>query len=382
MSRPIRVVVADDSPIVCRLIASYLRSDPEIEVVATVLDGARAIEAVAELRPDAVTLDLEMPSTNGLEAVQRIMATCPTPILVVSGVSGRAATMTMQALDFGAVDFVLKYQPGMTTDPRMLRDEIVAKIHQAAGIRVVRTVSPRASTRSPIATPARPSMDGLEGGLRDFQIAPLRIAVVGASTGGPVAIRQLLAQLPSDLGIGVVVVQHIPATFTGALAAQLQRFTKLEVREAVEGQLPAAGSVLIAPGGTHLLFGSDHRIQLRDGPKVEGHRPSIDVAMQSAAQSFGANASGVILTGMGNDGVSGLLAIRTRGGATFAQDRESCVVYGMPRCAIEAGLVDHVAPPWRLAQLLATPAASSSVEPSVIEPRHDSESRMAAAVQR
>lgn len=354
MKRPLSVVIADDSPIVCRLLADYLSTEAGMEIAGTAREGRRAVELVRRYRPDVATLDLDMPGGDGLAALEEIMLEAPTPVVVITGASGAAAGRTLEALELGAVDFVLKYSPGCGLDPAALRREIVAKVEAAAKIRVIRSLR-----RRPAASPAAPTA----GRARPLDAAPavhqpLAVVVVGASTGGPVALRQLLSELPAEFPAALVVVQHLPPAFTSVLAAQLDRRLALPVRLARDGERLAAGEVLIAPGDRHLLFGSDATVRLRPGPEISGHCPSVDVAMQSAAQHFGHRAWGVILTGMGHDGAAGLAAIRRRGGRTFAQDAASCVVNGMPQRAIERGDVETVAPPWEIGAALAMELAA------------------------
>ncbi len=344
MKTPIRVVVVDDSPFVCGLLARQLRSATGMDVVGIAHDGRRAVDLVKELRPDAVTLDLEMPGVGGLEVLERVMHECPTPVVLVSGVSQQAAAVTVRALQRGAVDFVLKYVPGVDTNPDELRGEIVAKVRVAARVKVVRSLSGgrsglvRVKPREPRPVPG-PALDG--------------VVVVGASTGGPRALRDLLGGLPAGFPAAVVVVQHMPAAFTGALAAQLDRQVPLAVREASAGDRLRPGEVLVARGDHHLMLRPDGRVELPCGDREGGgHCPSIDVTMRSAAEVFGARAHGVVLTGMGGDGALGLLAIRTKGGRTFAQDEASCVINGMPQRAIDQGAVERVAGPAEIAALL------------------------------
>jgi two-component system chemotaxis response regulator CheB len=345
MSEPNPVVVVDDSPFVCRLLTSYLQSAADLRVVGTAFQGHRALEIIRELRPAVVTLDLEMPEMDGLAVLDRIMHEVPTPVVVVSGVSRRAAVMTLQALETGAVDFVLRYSPGVDTDVTALRREIIAKVRLAATIRVIRSLQPRTDRSCPPA--ALRSLDR-----RAENVILGRLVVIGASTGGPEALRVLLGQLPGSFAGAVIVVQHLPASFTAVLATQLRRHTLLPVKEAAHGDLLVPGSVVVAPGGRHLLVRGNGRLEVFDGPKVGGHRPSIDVTMQAAAQTFGARVQGVVLTGIGNDGTLGLAAIRRRGGETFAQDAASCVVSSMPAQAVAQGAVDHVAAPAVIARLL------------------------------
>ena len=376
----VRVVVADDSPFVCHLLTSYLHSSAGFQVVGSALDGAQAVEAVKELHPDVVTLDLEMPGMDGLETLERMMHECPTPIVLVTGVSRQAADVTLRAIDVGAVDFILKYTPGLDMNPEILRQEIIAKVRAASQIRVVRSLGPhRFQRREKRIEPAAPSewrplksdgspfpskghSDGTPaarspaapeaGQVETPSHPPGGVVVIGASTGGPVALRELLSNLPADFATPIVIVQHMPASFTGVLAAQLDRQVPLKVRETETGDRLQPGLALVAPGDYHLLLRPGLRVELNQGTQVGGQRPCIDVTMQSAAQIYGAGTKGVLLTGMGDDGTRGLVSIHAKGGQTFAQDAASCAVNGMPRRAVEKGVVDHVAPPARIAQML------------------------------
>jgi two-component system chemotaxis response regulator CheB len=355
MSQAVRVVVADDSPFVCRVLTSYLQSSSDVRVVGEASDGARAVELVKKLRPDAVTLDVDMPGKGGLEALSDIMHDCPTPAIMVSGVGREAAEVTLKALEMGAVDFILKYVPGVDMDPEALRKEIVSKVKAAARIKVVRSLRRRPGARK--AASARPGKAAATAppsaeapGRRG---RPSAVVVIGASTGGPMALRDLLRELPADLDAAVLIVQHMPATFTGVLAAQLDRQVAPQVKEAEHGEPLRRGVALVAPGDHHLLVGRGGRVELNRGPKIGGHRPSVDVTMQSAAQQYGGRAAAVLLTGMGEDGASGMASVRARGGRTFAQDAASCVVNGMPQRAVDRGVVDMLAPPAEIGRLLA-----------------------------
>lgn len=347
MTPKIRVVVVDDSPFVCRLLASHFQSAPDMQTVATVSDGATAVETVKRLRPDAVTLDLEMPGLSGLETLERIMHEQPTPVLVVSGVSKNAAATALKAINLGAVDFVLKYTPGADTDPSVLRHEIISKVRSAAQIKVVRSLSAHPVVKNPVelksirAAFERHIQTASGNGLKTETPPPAGVVVIGASTGGPVALRDLLGLLPKDFPQGVIVVQHLPSAFSEVLAAQLNRQIPLKVKEAQDREQIESGVVLVAPGGRHLSLRHDGRIALNENEDGYNYCPSVDVAMKSAAKIYGARAKGVVLTGMGDDGSRGLADIRAVGGKTFAQDLDSCVVNGMPRSAIEKGVVDY-----------------------------------------
>lgn len=349
-----RVVVADESPFVCRLLKDYLETSGEFEVVYTANNGARTVEKVKEHKPDLVTMGLEMPQMDGLEALGKIMRECPTPVVVVSGATGKSAARTMQALDFGAVDFVLKYAPGTNADPDNLRREIVAKA------RAARQVAPE----SLLTAGARPAMkksllsvnemDPGCGAGSGFE----SVVVVAASTGGPTALRELLAELPEDVPDVYLIVQQIAPSFTGVLAAQLNRYSRLEVREARDGERLRAGVALVVPGGFHLILTPGDAVQLRPGQPGETPCPSADVTMESAARIFGARAGGIVLSGVGSDGCRGLAAIRARAGFTLAQEPSSAVMSELPRAAVELGLAACVGTPRRLASILVDRAAA------------------------
>ncbi len=348
MRENIRVLIAEDSPFIRRLIASYLTPDAGFTVVGEAGDGIQAVDVVHRLQPDVITLDLEMPEMDGLEALRTIMQTLPTPVVAISGVSGNAATRTLQALDIGAVDFVLKFTPGVAMDTESLAREIVTKTRLAAGIQVVRLLdrtreAPPRKAPQAVKTEAAAHAGMLPG-----------IVVIGASTGGPMALRELLGELPAAFRPPIVIVQHIPAFFTSVLAAQLNRHCQLLVREAEEGEILAPGVVYVAPGGLHLLLQTGFRICLQKGQEQPGeHCPSIDVTMESAARLFGARITGALLSGMGVDGAAGLLSIRRNGGHTYAQDEATCVVFGMPKRAIELGAVMKVDSPAGIGAALA-----------------------------
>jgi two-component system chemotaxis response regulator CheB len=338
----IRVVVADDSPFICRLLKQYLESDPVLKVIKTVLDGKQAMDAVRKLKPDVVTMDLDMPVLNGLEALEQIMVKYPTAVVLISGVGREAARMTSLGLSLGAVDFILKYTPGATIPPESLRREIIAKVKAAARIKVIRSIPSMEKRFAGLREHERLEAPGPEPDiLRDIS----HIVVVGASTGGPLALKELLSSLNEDFPFPLLIVQHMPEGFTATMAGQFDRLFSFPVREAAQDDTLTPGTVLIAPGDRHLLIGASGNIQISRGPAINGHRPSIDVAMQSAAQAFGRYATGVLLSGMGTDGTQGLLAIRHNGGATLAQSKETCVINTMPESAVRKGIVQQVGSP-------------------------------------
>lgn len=372
MGDRIRVLVADDSKFVCRLLTAVFENAPDFEVVGAAHGGREAVEKVKALRPDALTLDLDMPGMDGLEALNQIMRECPTPVVAISGVSGKSAIRTMEALERGAVDFVLKYTPGSSTDPELLNREILAKVRAASKIRVIRQLATRVGTRPlreggaqtpvreerlPAPEPVSPEKTGEQRTVSrvasEMRSLPQGIVVIGASTGGPLALRELLTELPANYAGAMLIVQHMPGTFTGVLAAQLDRHAAIEVREAVDGDVLVPGLALVAPGGTQLVLREGLRISLEPPAAEDVHCPSVDVAMEAAVNVYGSRVRGVLLTGMGEDGARGMMSIRARGGRTYAQDAASCVVNGMPGKAVERGAVDHVATPKAIGRMLA-----------------------------
>lgn len=344
---PTRVLITDDSPFLCRLLSAYLNAAGDIEVVGVAHTGERAIELNEALTPDVITLDLDMPGMGGLAALERIVRQRPVPVILLSGVTRAAADLTVKALALGAVDFIPKYVPGKDTNPDALRDQLVSMVRLAAGVKVIRSLpkaeSPRRSTRYAF---EKPPIDLICTPAPSIGVFPTAgVVVIGSSTGGPTALRELLAELSTDYPAAVVVVQHMPDVFTKALAEQLDRHTPLAVKEAVTGDRLRPGFALVAPGNRHLEIRPDGRVEVRDGPKVGGHRPSVDVTMASAAAVYGRRACGVLLTGMGVDGADGLLQIRTAGGRTFAQNAVTCAVFGMPQRAIELNAAEVVDTP-------------------------------------
>lgn len=370
MSVPIRVVVADDSAFIRGLIAGYLESAGGFEVVGMADDGLPAIELVQQLRPDVVTLDVEMPTMSGLEALERIMRESPTPVVMVSGVSIRSAETTLKAIQSGAIDFVLKFVPGECLHPDEIRLDVIAKVRAAAGVRVVRslnhvlepvktTTTPRLPT--PIAPPCTESRriptNERSTGTDTHRSGVRELVVVGASTGGPMAIKQFLRHLPPTFDGAILVVQHIPQPFTSVLAAQFTAQTSFTAEVVKGGEPLQRRRVYIAPGDRHLLLSPSLRLETQAGPPVRGNMPSIDITMKSVAQYFPHRIYGVLLTGMGDDGASGLAYIQSKGGTTYAQSAETCVVNGMPQSAIQLGAVQYVASPEGIAEQLTQDSA-------------------------
>jgi two-component system chemotaxis response regulator CheB len=335
---PIRVLVVDDSALIRQVMTQLLSTDREIEVVGTATDPLVARDRIKALAPDVLTLDIEMPRMDGLSFLERLMALRPMPVVVVSTLTQKGAAAALRALELGAVDYVAKPLSGIQDGMEALQAELIEKVKVAAASR------PRA--RGLTATPAA-----------RFEVDPglstaARIVAVGASTGGVEALHTLLTQLPANAP-AVVVTQHMPPGFTTSFARRLDQQCAMTVSEAMDGQRIMPGHVYIAPGARHLEVvrtGAHHACRIHDGPPVSGHRPSVDVLFGSVAAAVGAQAVGMILTGMGRDGAVGLLQMRRAGARTLGQSEASCVVYGMPKAAMQAGAVEVELPLDQLAR--------------------------------
>ena len=336
----IRVLIVDDSAFVRQALVRMLGSAPDIEVVGTAVDGRDGVEKAAALRPDVVTLDIKMPRMGGLEALRRIMAECPVPVLLLSSLTSEGGEITLRGLELGALDFVDKSSVQGHMSLLDLAEEVKAKVRALARVprdRVQAAAGAVAETRPPL---PGPHAGGAE------------VVVIGTSTGGPPALQVIIPKLPPGLSAAVLVVQHMPVGFTRSLADRLNSKSAVPVREAQDGEPVAPGMVLIAPAGRHMKVrrrGAAAKVWLDDEPRSALHRPSVDVLMASVAKAYGPRSLGVVLTGMGSDGVEGLRAIRLIGGRTFAESEESCVIYGMPKAAVEAGVVDRCVPLGRMA---------------------------------
>ncbi|MCM2257072.1 MAG: chemotaxis response regulator protein-glutamate methylesterase [Vicinamibacteria bacterium] len=338
MSRRIRVLIVDDSTFVRQALTRMLGADPEIVVAGQAVDGREAIDKVHELDPDVVTMDVQMPRMGGLEALARIMAEHPVPVLLLSSLTREGAEVTLKGLELGALDFVDKSRVQGAMNLLELGEELRAKVKALGSI-------PASRLRAAPVALAR-----LERPVASDQRAEL--VVIGTSTGGPAALQAIIPRLPEGLHSAVLVVQHMPPGFTRSLAERLASMSALPVREAEDGEPVAAGQVLIAPAGIHMKLrrrGAGLRVWLDEEPRSALHRPAVDVLMASAAKLSGERCLGVLLTGMGSDGVAGLRAIREAGGRTFAESEETCVIYGMPKAAAEAGVVDRSVPLHRMA---------------------------------
>jgi two-component system, chemotaxis family, protein-glutamate methylesterase/glutaminase len=332
MSDPVRVLVVDDSALMRKLIPQILQTDSSIQVVGTAMDGNFGLKKIEELKPQVVTLDLEMPGMGGLDMLKEIMGRHRLPVIVVSSHSTEGASVTLKALSLGAFDFVAKPQDVSARMPAIAQ-ELISKIKAAAQSRSI-LVRPSFSP-----APRRVKLSP------EPKNAPTRIVAIGISTGGPHALQYVLPQLPADFPGAILIVQHMPEGFTDMFARRLDDTCAIRVKEAQSGDVLQAGRALVAPGNRHLkvkrLPLGDVAV-LADEPRVNGHRPSADVLFRSVSEEFGSQAIAVLMTGMGDDGAEGLGTIKAAGGLTIAQSEESCVVYGMPKAAIERGVVMRV----------------------------------------
>lgn len=331
------MIVADDSPFICKLLTHYLESEADIKVIKTVNNGKEALRSCCILHPDVLTLDLNMPVLNGIDTLRDVMTEAPTAVILISGISKQAAVMTQQGISLGAVDFVLKYSPDGPLSPLALKLEILSKVKAAAKVKVIRSI---------------PSFNKRIKGRSHSSTTPTRVVIIGASTGGPLALKELLGNLRVGFKFAIIIVQHMPEGFTNILAQQFDRLFPFPVRETASGEQPEPGTVLIAPGDRHLLFASDGSIQINKMDKINGNRPCIDVAMQSAAQIFGDRTAAVILSGMGVDGTQGMMAIKNNCGITFAQSAATSVVDSMPGSVVNKNLSQRVGSPEQIGHWL------------------------------
>lgn len=338
---PIKLLVVDDSALMRRLITRLLEEDGNIKVIDTAANGEEAIKKIQTLMPDVVTMDVEMPVMDGLTALGRIMRVSPVPVIMLSAHTSTGARATMKALSLGAIDFVAK--PSKPGEMDIMMADLKYKIKAAAQASLRR---PAAADRKAVKkiAPAVESVTVRKSG------GSISLVVIGSSTGGPAALQQVIPLLPPDFPAGVVIVQHIPAGFSGSMAEHLNRRAKIKVKHASQGDRIEPGHVLVAPAGYDLTFrgGPGAASIYLDPGKTPvspgGFRPSVDLVMKSAAETFHSQVMGVLLTGMGKDGAQGMLAIRNESGPTLAESESTCVVFGMPKAAIEIGAAGKVLP--------------------------------------
>ncbi|MCE5229370.1 chemotaxis response regulator protein-glutamate methylesterase [bacterium] len=324
-----RVLIVDDSAVVRQIFARELARDPAIEVVGTAVDPFVARDMIVALKPDVVTLDIEMPRMDGITFLRKLMRYYPLPVIIVSSLTARGGELALEAMEAGAVDVMCK--PGSSYTVGDMSVELSDKIKAAARVKVVARNAPVKPALAPRLSMTRTTH---------------KVVAIGASTGGTQALQQVLSAMPANAP-GIVIVQHMPEHFTRSFAERLNQLSAIEVKEAADGDTVTPGRALIAPGNYHMLLrrsGAVYQVQIKEGPLVSRHRPSVDVLFRSVAQYAGRNAVGVIMTGMGGDGAAGMKDMHDAGAETIAQDEASCVVFGMPKEAIKTGGVDIVAP--------------------------------------
>jgi two-component system chemotaxis response regulator CheB len=344
MSKKIRVLIVDDSAIVRQSLAELLSSDPEIEVMAAAADPFIAAERIRHEVPQVITLDVEMPRMDGLTFLQKIMSQHPIPVVICSALAAEGSETMFKALEYGAVDIIEKPRAGTSQFLKESRVRICDAVKAASmsNLKRIRNRVPDTIARltaDAVISKPRPGAEAMIG-------ATERVVMIGASTGGTEALRVFLEAMPSDAP-GIVIVQHMPENFTRAFAKRLDSICRISVKEAENGDMVIRGRALIAPGNRHLVLkrsGARYYVEIKDGPLVSRQRPSVDVLFRSAARYAGKNAVGVIMTGMGDDGARGMLEMKEAGAFTIAQDEESCVVFGMPKKAIELKAVRQVIP--------------------------------------
>jgi len=326
----IRVLVVDDSAFMRKVVKDILESEPGIQVVGTARNGKVGIEQAIKLRPDVITMDVEMPKMDGLAALSEIMKAIPTPVVMLSTLTTKGTDTTIKALEAGAVDFIGKPSGSVSIDIEKISDDIISKVKIAAKAHVKKT---KVSGRKILPSIMKSTMN--------------KVIAIGSSTGGPQTLLEILVRLPENIP-PIFIVQHMPPGFTKSLANRLNSYCSFDVKEAEEGDTIRGGLALMAPGGYHMTvkrinLENKEIIHLTNGPSVNAVKPSVDVMLESVVKIYGKNTLGVILTGMGGDGANGMCLIKKSGGKTIAQDEASCVVFGMPKVAIEKGCVDRVA---------------------------------------
>ena len=349
----IKVMVVDDSAVARQVVVGLLQEDPGVEVIAAVSDPLFAMQRMQTQWPDVILLDVEMPRMDGITFLKQIMSERPTPVVICSTLTEAGAPTTLEALAAGAVTIITKPRVGLQQFLRESAEELRDAIRVAARANVKRL---GARAARPVSVPVKNSADVILAPARDRAMTQTteRVVVIGTSTGGTQALQEVLVELPA-VSPGIAIVQHMPSHFTAAFAARLDSMCRIEVREAKHNDRVVPGCALIAPGGRHMLLmrsGAQYHVEIKDGPPVSRHRPSVDVLFRSAAKCAGPNALGIIMTGMGDDGARGLKEMRDAGARTVAQDEASCVVFGMPKEAIRLDAAERIAPLDELARII------------------------------
>lgn len=337
----IKVLVVDDSAFMRKILSDIINSHPSIEVVSTAKNGEEAISKIQKLNPDVVTLDVEMPIMDGLSALQKIMDDCPVPVLMLSGLTKAGTDATIKALQYGAVDFIAKPSNIFKINVDDMKKHLFEKIVIASKVKYRKKLLYKPSTPRIIKKEFR-TRNNISN-RNKFK----KIVAIGTSTGGPRALQNILPHIPKDINAAIVIVQHMPPGFTKSLANRLDSISEISIKEAEQNDILLPGHAYIAPGSQHMEVikeGDNFRIKLHKDSPVSGHRPSVDVLMESLARTNFSDVIGVILTGMGSDGAMGLKSLKNNSAYIIAQNEESCVVFGMPKSTIKLGVVDKVLP--------------------------------------
>lgn len=352
MKSRIKVLIVDDSAFMRKSISIMLESDEEIEVVATARDGLEGYNLVRTLRPDVVTLDIEMPKMDGLTALQKIMKDCPTPVMMVSSLTTEGAEATMKALEYGAVDFIPKELSYVNVNIIQIREELIKKVKEIVRQKSLQQRLERIRKYSVKSVNTAVPFGKVTGTIPRFNF---RAVTIGISTGGPLSLQKVIPGLSPKLNCPIFIVQHMPPKFTKSLANRLDAMSELSVKEAEEGDIIKPNSVYLAPGGFHMLLQKNSGtvvVNISSEPSNTLHRPAVDVMMNSVLDIYGKNTLGVIMTGMGKDGLEGITRLKSLGGYSVTQSEETCVVYGMPRAVDEAGKSDISAPLEKIAETI------------------------------
>lgn len=348
MTEKIRVLVVDDSSFMRRAIGSMLEEEPDIQVIGYAKDGEDAIRQIQDLKPDIVTMDIEMPKMDGISALRVIMKKFPLPVIMLSSLTEDGAKSTLEALDIGAADYIPKNLSNISLNILKIKDDLLAKIRAITSKKLPLRRDKIAGTAADKHGPGEQKFKSRLSKDRD-----IHIVAIGSSTGGPRALQEILPKIPKDFPVPIILVQHMPKSFTGQFASRLSSISRINVMEAAGGEIIKPGVAYLSPGDKHLSIkktsGGQKQISLSTEPADLINRPSVSVMMESVAKEYPGSALGVILTGMGSDGLSGMKKIKESGGVTIAQDEATCIVYGMPKAVVDAGLADDIVPIYKIA---------------------------------
>lgn len=352
MKENITVLIVDDSAFMRKSLSIMLQSDPGISVVATARNGQEGFDLAKSLRPDIITLDVEMPVMDGLTALKKIMTECPTSVIMISSITTEGAQATLKALELGAVDFVPKELSYVSVSISNIKEDLITKVKEIARQRSLKDRLRRIRSSLPSAAPAK----RFTGVIKDIPRFGHKVVAIGISTGGPFTLQKILPLISDKINVPVFIVQHMPPKFTKSLAERLNGMCSLEVKEAEDSEQVKPNVIYIAPGGFHMKVKSigmrGIEINISPEPNTTLHRPSVDVMMNSVIDVYGKSTLGVIMTGMGKDGFEAIKNLKALGGYSIAQDEESCVVYGMPKAIVDAGLADLVLPAEKIPDLI------------------------------